>query len=83
MPISAVIDNKILSMHGGLAYDLHNIEQIKSIARPTEVPDSGIYNILFINQVFYVIYYGVILRMTSLPTGDLMIEGSPLLFLVK
>jgi len=41
MPVSAVIDNKILSMHGGLAYELQNLEQIKSIARPTEVPDSG------------------------------------------
>jgi serine/threonine-protein phosphatase PP1 catalytic subunit len=41
MPVCAVIDNKILAMHGGLAYDLNNLEQIKSIVRPTEVPDSG------------------------------------------
>lgn len=41
MPVCALIENKILSMHGGLAYELKNIEQIKSIARPTEVPDSG------------------------------------------
>jgi serine/threonine-protein phosphatase PP1 catalytic subunit len=49
MPVSAVIDNKILSMHGGLAYELHNIEQIKSIARPTEVPDAGNLNIFLTN----------------------------------
>jgi serine/threonine-protein phosphatase PP1 catalytic subunit len=41
MPVCALVENKILAMHGGLAYDLDNIEQIKSITRPTEVPDSG------------------------------------------
>jgi diadenosine tetraphosphatase ApaH/serine/threonine PP2A family protein phosphatase len=41
MPVSALIENKILAMHGGLAYDMDNLDQIKSIQRPTEIPDSG------------------------------------------
>jgi serine/threonine-protein phosphatase PP1 catalytic subunit len=45
MPISALIENKILCMHGGLAYDLQEVNQIKEIVRPTEVPDSGKYNL--------------------------------------
>lgn len=41
MPVCALIENKILAMHGGLAYDLHSVDQIKLLPRPTEVPDSG------------------------------------------
>ena len=41
MPVSAVIDEKILCMHGGLSPELANIEQINSILRPTDVPDTG------------------------------------------
>ena len=29
-------------MHGGLSPELKNLEQIKRIARPTDVPDSGL-----------------------------------------
>jgi serine/threonine-protein phosphatase PP1 catalytic subunit len=41
LPIAALIDDKILCMHGGLSPDLHSIEQINKINRPTDVPDSG------------------------------------------
>jgi serine/threonine-protein phosphatase PP1 catalytic subunit len=41
MPVCALIEGKILCMHGGLAYDLKNLDQVKSILRPTEIPDSG------------------------------------------
>ncbi len=41
MPVSALINDKILCMHGGLAYDLKNVHDINNIQRPTEVPDSG------------------------------------------
>jgi diadenosine tetraphosphatase ApaH/serine/threonine PP2A family protein phosphatase len=41
MPVSALIEDKILCMHGGLAYDLKNVREINNIQRPTEVPDSG------------------------------------------
>ena len=42
LPICAVIDDKILCMHGGISPDLYSLEQIRSIERPTEVPDEGL-----------------------------------------
>lgn len=45
LPVSALIDEKILCMHGGLSFDMERVEQIKEIQRPTEVPDEGIYYI--------------------------------------
>lgn len=42
MPVSALIDEKILCMHGGLSKELVLVDQIKDIKRPTEVPENGI-----------------------------------------
>ncbi len=42
LPVAALIDEKILCMHGGLSPDLKNLDQIKKIARPTDVPDAGL-----------------------------------------
>jgi len=42
LPVSAVIDEKILCMHGGLSPELSNLEQIKRVVRPTDVPDTGL-----------------------------------------
>mmetsp|Transcript_48362 Transcript_48362/g.85138 ORF Transcript_48362/g.85138 Transcript_48362/m.85138 type:complete len:326 (+) Transcript_48362:19-996(+) len=42
LPVSAVIDDKILCMHGGLSPELSNLEQIKRVVRPTDVPDTGL-----------------------------------------
>ena len=42
MPITALIEGKILCMHGGLGPDLEKILQIKGIKKPCEIPDSGI-----------------------------------------
>ncbi|KAA8548798.1 hypothetical protein F0562_000482 [Nyssa sinensis] len=42
LPVAALIDEKILCMHGGLSPDLHNLNQIKNLQRPTDVPDSGL-----------------------------------------
>ena len=41
-PVAALIDERILCMHGGLSPDLINLEQINRIMRPTDVPDSGL-----------------------------------------
>ncbi|CAN0904641.1 Serine/threonine-protein phosphatase PP1 isozyme 7 [Linum grandiflorum] len=42
LPVAALIDEKILCMHGGLSPDLHNLDQIRNLPRPTSIPDSGL-----------------------------------------
>ena len=42
MPLVALIDEKILCMHGGLSPELKTLEQIRNIIRPTDVPDTGL-----------------------------------------
>ena len=42
LPVSAVVDEKIICMHGGLSPDLQKLEQISRIMRPTDVPDQGL-----------------------------------------
>jgi len=42
MPFSAIIDEKIMCMHGGLSPDLQDLNQVRQQKRPTDVPDSGI-----------------------------------------
>jgi diadenosine tetraphosphatase ApaH/serine/threonine PP2A family protein phosphatase len=37
-----VIDDKIICMHGGLSPELSQMEQIANIARPCDVPDTGL-----------------------------------------
>jgi len=42
LPVSAVVDEKILCMHGGLSPELKSFDQVRRIMRPTDVPDSGL-----------------------------------------
>ena len=58
LPVAALVEERILCMHGGLSPDLVNISQIKQIIRPTDVPDSG--KLLFLLfKDFYAIFYGL------------------------
>lgn len=40
-PIAALVEDKILCMHGGLSPELIDLNEIKEIKRPTDVPDNG------------------------------------------
>lgn len=65
LPIAAIIDEKIFTMHGGLSPDLQSMEQIRRVMRPTDVPDTGTLHALdFFNldifKVCCVTYYGLI-----------------------
>jgi serine/threonine-protein phosphatase PP1 catalytic subunit len=42
LPVAALIDDKILCMHGGLSPDLAHLDEIKNLQRPTDVPDQGL-----------------------------------------
>ncbi len=42
MPVSALVEDKIICMHGGLSPELIEISQINSISRPVDVPDVGL-----------------------------------------
>ncbi|KAL7560939.1 hypothetical protein ACA910_022428 [Epithemia clementina (nom. ined.)] len=42
LPAAAIIEEKILCMHGGLSPKLHTLSQIAKIERPCDVPDSGL-----------------------------------------
>lgn len=42
LPLTALIENKILCMHGGIGKDLTSVNQLKSFKRPLDIPDHGL-----------------------------------------
>ncbi|XP_022975677.1 serine/threonine-protein phosphatase PP1 isozyme 1-like [Cucurbita maxima] len=42
LPMAALIDERILCMHGGLSPHLDKLDQIRNLKRPTDVPDKGL-----------------------------------------
>lgn len=42
LPVAAIIDDKIICMHGGLSPGMESLDQIREIERPAVVPDHGL-----------------------------------------
>lgn len=42
LPVSAIVDEKILCMHGGLSPEMERLSQIADLHRPCDVPDVGL-----------------------------------------
>lgn len=42
LPVAAIIEERIFCTHGGLSPELHNLDQIRNLPRPCDVPDSGL-----------------------------------------
>jgi serine/threonine-protein phosphatase PP1 catalytic subunit len=44
LPIAAIVASKIFCVHGGLSPVLRSMDDIRSLQRPTDVPDYGLLN---------------------------------------
>lgn len=42
LPVCALIEDRIFCMHGGLSPELSCMDQIRNLARPADVPDTGL-----------------------------------------
>lgn len=42
LPVAAVVDEKIICMHGGISPELNNFDQIIKLPKPSEVPENGL-----------------------------------------
>lgn len=44
LPVAAIVGGKIFCVHGGLSPSLYNMDDIRTLPRPQDVPDSGLLN---------------------------------------
>ena len=42
LPVAAIINDKILCMHGGISPHLTDFNDVRKIIRPSEVPECGL-----------------------------------------
>jgi serine/threonine-protein phosphatase PP1 catalytic subunit len=75
LPIAALIEEKIFCMHGGLSPDLHTMDQIKRVMRPTDVPDTGLVcDLLWADPDKDVMAWGENDRGVSFTFGQVIVE---------
>lgn len=43
LPAAALIEDRILCMHGGLSKDMKNLDEIANIERPQKIPETGVF----------------------------------------
>ena len=74
-PVAALIDDKIICMHGGLSPKLTSLEDIAKILRPTDVPEDGLLtDLLWSDPDINTKEYGVNDRGVSFTFGEDIIE---------
>ncbi|XP_062213103.1 serine/threonine-protein phosphatase PP1 isozyme 3-like [Phragmites australis] len=42
LPVAALVDDRILCVHGGISPHLRSLDQIRDLPRPTDVPEAGL-----------------------------------------
>ncbi|GAY40817.1 hypothetical protein CUMW_054750 [Citrus unshiu] len=70
LPLAALIEKKIICMHGGIGRSIHSVEQIEKLERPITM-DAG--SIILMDLLWFVLNISTILR--SDPTENDSIEG--------
>jgi diadenosine tetraphosphatase ApaH/serine/threonine PP2A family protein phosphatase len=76
LPIAAIIDEKIFTMHGGLSPDLQNMEQIRRVMRPTDVPDTGMHHFNILHKQKISLSFFLLTKSFYRPTLRLALVGS-------
>lgn len=75
LPICALIDRKILCMHGGISPDLVNLDQLRAIKRPTEIPEDGLLCDLLWSDPDHIVGWGDNDRGVSVTFGPDIVEN--------
>lgn len=54
LPLAALIEKKIMCMHGGIGRSIHSVEQIEKIERPITM-DAG--SVVLMDLLWYILVY--------------------------
>lgn len=76
LPLVAIVDSSIFCVHGGISPEMKNIEDIKKIQRPLEIPDEGlICDLLWSDPDSISTEWGPSSRQTSVCYGQKAVES--------